>query len=138
MREKRFLERLRAIERDPLWRGSATIQEAVASIQHHLLKILNTRQGSAPIATDFGVPDFSTIVSSFTPDSIPEIEAALSAVIRKYEPRLADIHVSFDPQEDKPFTMVFKLTAQVAVEGRQAPIVFETILAPDGHISILE
>ena len=81
MREKRLLERLRAIEQDPDWRGESDPKAAVASVLGHLGKILNTRQGSAPIAPDFGVPDFTAIASSFGLDSVPEIEEAISNVI---------------------------------------------------------
>lgn len=138
MREKRLLERLRAIEQDPDWRGESDPKAAVASVLGHLGKILNTRQGSAPIAPDFGVPDFTAIASSFGLDSVPEIEGAITGVIKKYEPRLTDVQVGFEPQPDKPFTIVFKLSARVAVEGRQTPVVFETILNPDGRITVLE
>jgi type VI secretion system protein len=138
MRERRLLERLRAIEQDPNWRGESDPKGAVRSVLDHLGKILNTRQDSAPISPDLGVPDFTALASSFGTDSVPEIEEAITRVIRKYEPRLANIQVSFDARPDRAFSIAFKLTASIAVEGRQAPVVFETVLNPDGRISVLE
>ena len=138
MREKRLLERLRSIEADPDWRGETDPKIAISSVLDHLGKILNTRQGSAPIAEDYGVPDFSSIASSFGTDSLPEIEDAISKVITKYEPRLVGVKVHFEPRPDKPFMIAFKLMARVRVEGREMPVVFETVLNPDGHITVVE
>lgn len=138
MREKRLLERLRAIEQDPDWRGETDPKIAISSVLDHMAKILNTRQGSAPIAADYGVPDFSSIASSFGTDSLPEIEDAIGKVIGKYEPRLVNVKVNFEPRADRPFMIAFKLTANVRVEGREMPVVFETVLNPDGHITVKE
>ncbi len=138
MRERRLLERLRAIEDNPDWRGESEPKVAVSSVLEHLGKILNTRQGSTPIAEDYGMPDFTGIAASFGPDSLPEIEQAIAKVIGKYEPRLAGVDVVFEPKPESPFTIAFKLNARVNVEGREMPVVFETVLNPDGHITVLE
>jgi type VI secretion system protein len=138
MRGKRLLERLRAIDQHPDWRGESDPKTAIASVLEHLIKILNMRQGSAPIATDLGMPDFTSIAGSLNADSLPEMEEALTRVITKYEPRLAGVKVNFEPQEDRPFMIAFKLAARVRVEGREMPVVFETVLNSDGHITVLE
>lgn len=138
MREKRLLERVRAIDEDPDWRGESDPKAAIASVLGHLAKILNTRQGSAPIATELGMPDFTSITSSLSADSLPEMAETISSVIAKYEPRLADVRVDVDPLPDKSFRVGFKLAAKVLVDNQEIPVVFETILNPDGHISVLE
>ena len=138
MREKRLLERLRAIEKNPDWRGESDPKVAVSSVLDHLGKILNTRQGSAPIADDYGMPDFTGMAVSFGPDSLPEIEQIISNVVDKYEPRLGAVKAVFEPRPESPFTVAFKLNATVRVEGREMPVVFETVLNPDGHITVLE
>lgn len=138
MREKRLLERLRAVELNPDLRGESDPTVAIQSVLSHVVKILNTRQGSAPIAQDFGVPDFTSIASTFGPDSVSQVEEAIIQVIQKYEPRLTGVQVVFDPQPDKPFALAFKLVAQLAADGQQTPVVFETILNPDGRIMVLE
>ncbi len=138
MKEKRLLERLRAVEDNPGWRGESDPKAAVFSVLDHLAKILNTRQGSAPIAEDYGMPDFTGIAVSYGGDSMPEIETVIGRVIGKYEPRLASVSVSFEARPGSPFTMAFKLSAKVSVEGREMPVVFETVLNPDGHITVKE
>jgi type VI secretion system protein len=138
MREKRLLERVRAIDENPDWRGESDPRAAIASVLGHLGKILNTRQGSALTATDLGMPDFTSITSSLDADSLPEMAETISSIIARYEPRLADVRVDVDPLHDKSFMVGFKLAAKVRVDDREIPVVFETILNPDGHISVLE
>ncbi len=138
MREKRLLERVRAIDDDPDWRGETDPKLAIASVLGHLVKILNTRQGSALIATELGMPDFTSITSSLSADALPEMAETIRNIIAKYEPRLAEVEVAVDPLNKKSFMVGFKLDAKVRVDGREIPVVFETVLNPDGHISVLE
>ncbi|SNR89753.1 type VI secretion system protein [Humidesulfovibrio mexicanus] len=138
MREKRLLERLRAVELNPDWRGGADPAAGVRSVLEHIAKMLNTRQGSAPIAQDYGVPDFTSIASTFGAESVGQVEEAITAVILRYEPRLSGVKVSFEPQADRPFSLAFRLSARLTGEGRQTPVVFETILNPDGRITVME
>ena len=138
MQEKRLLERLRAIELDPSWRGESEPQAAIASVLHHLMEILNTRQGSVPIAPDFGIPDFTSIGSTFDSDTLPEIEATLGQVIAKYEPRLVEVKVSHQAKADSPFVIAFKLAASIKVNDKKVPVVFEAVLNADGRIEVLE
>lgn len=138
MREKRLLERLRAMDQHPDWRGESDPRTAIASVIDHLIKILNTRQGSAPTAPDLGMPDFTSIAGSLNADSLPEMEQTLTRVITKYEPRLTSVKVDFEPQPDKPFMVTFKLAAKVRLQEQEVPVVFETVLDSDGHITIME
>lgn len=138
MRGKRFLERLRAIDQNPDWRGESDPQTTIASVLAHLGKMLNTRQGSAPIALDLGMPDFTGMAGSLTADSLPEMEQTLTEVITKYEPRLTGVKVEFEPQTEKSFMLGFRLSAKVRVEDQEIPVVFETLLNSDGHITVME
>ncbi|MDR1044449.1 MAG: type VI secretion system baseplate subunit TssE [Candidatus Adiutrix sp.] len=138
MREKRLLERLRDLERRPDRRSSGSLGEEVSSILRHVGLILNTRQGSASIAPDFGIPDFTDLATSFSPDSIPEIEAALRLVISKYEPRLDEVKVSFDPRPDDHSVITFKLEGRINPGETNFPVIFETLLTADGCLSVRE
>ncbi|WP_054029626.1 type VI secretion system baseplate subunit TssE [Desulfatitalea tepidiphila] len=138
MREKRLLERLRAIDRNPDWRGESDPRAAISSVLDHLGKILNTRQGSALIATDLGMPDFTSVSSSLSADALPEMADTITRVINTYEPRLTDVTVDFEPLSQQSFKIGFKLSAKVRGETRDIPVVFETVLTSDGHITVLE
>jgi len=134
--EQRLLERIRLTEQDPDRREVADPAQVVNSILAHLRMILNTRQGNAQIAPDFGVPDFTAIVGASGLDSVRDIEASMTEVILKFEPRLQSVKIAFVPEEDKPLALHFKLQAKLTLEGRDMPIVFETVLDPDGRIMV--
>jgi type VI secretion system protein len=138
MREKRLLERLRAIDQHPEWRGESDPKTAIASVLSHLGRILNTHQGSALTAPDLGMPDFTSIAGSLSADSLPEMAETIAQVIVKYEPRLTDVKVEFETLPDRPFMIAFKLSAKLRVENHEMPVIFETMLDSDGHITVVE
>jgi type VI secretion system protein len=134
MREERLLERIRSFERDPSRRGRTDHGRLVDSILGHVRQLLNTRQGSAPIAPDFGVPDFLDVLQSY-PDSVREIERSIRAAIQSYEPRLAGVRVDFIPQEDDVLALRFGITARLS-DGDGGEVRFETLVDTDGKIAV--
>ncbi|WP_432738128.1 type VI secretion system baseplate subunit TssE [Maridesulfovibrio sp. FT414] len=136
MSGQRLLERIRFMEQDPDWRDSAEPGQVVKSILDYLRLILNTRQGNAQIAPDFGVPDFTSMIGATGLDAVRGIEEAMTEVILKYEPRLSNVNIQFVPEEDNPLSLHFKLQGKLALEENELPVVFETVLDPDGLISV--
>lgn len=138
MYQLRLLERIREVEKHPEMRGNPAPEVIVTSVMNHLRKILNTKQGTAPIDDDFGVPDFTNLGSTFGQDTIPDIQRSIADVVRKYEPRLQSVTVTYLPQGDDILQVAFKLEAAIQTENRVVPVVFETIIDPDGKISVKE
>lgn len=136
MNEQRLLERIRQMEQNPDYRDVAEPVQVVNSILGYLRMILNTRQGSVEIAPDFGVPDFTAMFGASGLDSVRDIEASLTEVILKFEPRLQNVKLEFIPQEDAPLALQFKLQARLSLESREMPVVFETVIDPDGRITV--
>ena len=137
MREERLLERIRNMAIDPERRAGSDPARQVRSIMGHLQGILNTKQGSVPIAEDYGMPDFTDLPSAFTTESTHEVERVLRAVILKYEPRLQKVRISFDPQKEELLSLRFKVEAQLA--GEKGPTVsFETVVNAGGKITVRE
>lgn len=134
MREERLLERIRSFEREPSRRGRTDQGRLVDSILGHIRHLLNTRQGSAPIAPDFGVPDFLDFLQSY-PDSVREIERSIRAAIQSYEPRLAGVRVAFIPQDDDLLALRFGITARLS-DGNGGEVRFETVVDTDGKIAV--
>lgn len=134
MREERLLERICSFERDPVRRGRTDYGRLVDSVLNHLRQILNTRQGSAPIAPDYGVPDFLDFLQTY-PDSVREIERSIRTAIQTYEPRLQGVRVAFNPQEDDALALRFQITAHISgADGER--VRFETVVDTDGKISV--
>lgn len=121
--------------KNPNRRVTEDPKQMIRSIQEHLQRILNTRTGSAPIAEDFGVPDFTNFMSAF-PDSQKGLERSLRQTIQKYEPRLQGVRVSFFPREDDPLSISFQITARLVMEDHKDSISFESTVDSDGHIKI--
>lgn len=108
----------------------------VNSVLEHLMRVLNTKQGSVDIDPDFGVPDITNISSSFSAESVPELETAIRKVIENYEPRLRDVSVHFASQEDDLLSLRFSITAKMITDEKSKPIIFETIVDSDGQVKV--
>ncbi len=134
MKEHRLMDRIRILAKNPNRRFSDDPREMIRSIQMHLQRILNTRQGSVPIAADYGVPDFTDYIATY-PESQRDIERTLKQTIQKFEPRLRSVRVTFLPQDDL-LSLNFEITARLARDDSREPIKFESQIDPDGHIKI--
>ncbi len=134
----RLLERIRAMAMAPSERRQPDVEELQNSILQHLIRLLNTRQGSSIIAQDYGMPDFSSMCTSDNAANIASIENILTRVITRYEPRLKDIQVRFHKDRNEPFKISFALTATMNVHGLQDDhtMYFQTVLTPNGRISV--
>lgn len=135
MREHRLLNRIRHLEENPSRQVTEDPKQMLYSVQDHLQRILNTRQGSVPIAEDYGIPDFTNLMSGF-PESRRGIERAICNTIQKYEPRLQGVRIAFLPQEDDVLTLSFQISAQLVLKDHKDPITFESVLDAGGHIRV--
>jgi type VI secretion system protein len=135
MEDERLLERLRSLEKDPNRREGRDNNRLIRSILSHLERILNTRQGSVPIAEDFGVPDFTNLPGASATESTRDIERSIRGVIQKYEHRLAGVRINFVPRSEDPLSLRFRISARLAVE-EDIPIVFNTVIGSDGKINV--
>ncbi|MBR4746384.1 MAG: type VI secretion system baseplate subunit TssE, partial [Desulfovibrio sp.] len=60
----RLLERIRQMTMDQGQRKGKDRPSLEASVLEHLSKLLNTRQGSTIISSDYGVPDMSVMTAT--------------------------------------------------------------------------
>ena len=135
MEEERLLERLRALEKNPGRREARDNSRLVRSILNHLERILNTRQGSVPIAEDFGVPDFTNLPGSSASESTREIERSIRSVIQKYEHRLTGVTINFASHSEDVFSLRFWISAKLAGE-EDISLSFNTVIGTDGKINV--
>ena len=135
MREDRLLERIRSWEREPHRRAQEDPKRIIDSVLNHLQRILNSRQGSTPIAEDYGVPDFTEFLRRY-PDSLNDFERSIRQTIQKYEPRLRAVRVRLIPQEDDAFSLRFQIAAKLATEEYKESVRFGSLVDSDGKISV--
>lgn len=132
----RLLERIRNMTMDKGRRKASARPSLESSVLGHLSKLLNTRQGSAIISPDYGVPDLAAMTTSPSAENVARIERILASVVERFEPRLSGVKVSFAPSPDDPLKMSFTLQGTLVGHGPDANVVFQTVLAPSGRITI--
>jgi type VI secretion system protein len=138
MFKERLLERISHMEGDPSYRPDAPdIEVELKSILKYVQNILSTKQGSAVIAYDFGIPDITNFHDKSYGEYIKDLETSLTKTIANYEPRLKSIKVIYDQQDGKTTVMHFKIKAQLS-NYENIPIVFETVINPNGEVAIHE
>ncbi|RJP73289.1 MAG: type VI secretion system baseplate subunit TssE [Candidatus Zixiibacteriota bacterium] len=137
MSDQRLLERLsRPAPGGGLRRGGDP-SVRLPSIVRHLRRLLNTRQGSAGIAEDYGLPDLTAMISGSGSFPAREIEENLARVVERYEPRLHRVKVTLVPDTDGILVRRFRLEAYLA-EDWNLPVVFETVISADGRVDLHE
>lgn len=109
--------------------------DPVESITEHLRALLNTRQGAAPVAPTFGIPDFNDVVHTL-PAAIPRLQLAIRRAIQEFEPRLRDVRVEHAPEGEDPSALTFEITAQLE-GGSHERVRFQTRVAAGGHVHVL-
>jgi len=109
----------------------------MASVLEHLKALLNTRQGSALIAEDLGLPDFTNMIRSFDEMTYDELARHIEQVVEKYEPRLTQTRIEVLPKDDKVLKLKFKIEGKLRVPNADMDISFETVVDPEGKIDLM-
>lgn len=111
----RLSEKLTYAVNPRLTAGMTAHALAKKSIIDHLTRLLNTRQGSAPIDPDYGISDLSNIAGSFAFGTTEAICEEVALQINRYEPRLADarITVSNTTEERNVISLRFDIKAWI-------------------------
>lgn len=133
--ERSLLERIADASEMGSYRLEVDRRKAVESVLHHLRKMLNTRQGSAPATPDYGLPDFNDMARDVLRPA-PEIGKAIRLCIETYEPRLSRVQVRHIEDSDEPLTLRFEITAQLHIENDEAPVWLETTMEPGGRVRV--
>lgn len=135
--EERLLERIGGLEKNPEERLGTNISRAVDSVIRHLQRMLNTRQGSVPIAEDYGISDMTNFPGEDLADTGNSISNIIRQFIAKYEPRLDMVHITFEPQEGSALSLRFKLEGRLVREDKR-PIILETVVNSSGKVNVTD
>jgi type VI secretion system protein len=135
MREHRLLDRIRVMAKNPSRRVTEDPKQMIRSVQEHLQRILNTRQGNVPIADDYGIPDFTELMSGY-PESQRVIERAIRNTIERYEPRLQAVRVAILGEEKDNLTLSFQISARMLLREGKDSVVFDSVLDAGGRFTV--
>lgn len=137
MRERRLLERVSYWERGQDHSDPTPAETLVRSICAHLLRLLNTRQGSVPLDPLFGVPDLTNVAGGLSSGATADIEHELRRVVDQYEPRLQNPRVSAIPQSTDVLALAFSLSGVIEVDHQLIPLQLSTRLDGNGRLSFV-
>ncbi len=137
MSTERLLERISNLDLNPEVRTERDLKQVINSINNHLMCILNTRQGSALIADDFGMPDITNVPGEALTETITRIEEAIQKVAVKYEQRLSKIKIVFESSDKNEQSFRFKLEGFLK-DDTSIPIAIETLLTSEGKFNFVE
>jgi len=101
--------------------GLASDSLTKRSIIDHLTRLLNTRQGSAPIDASYGMSDMSNIAGSFAVGTTESICEEVAIQIARYEPRLTNprITVRNNAEERNVISLRFDVSARLVNQNMQ-------------------
>ena len=137
MRERRLLERVSYWERGVDRSSQTQAETLVRSICNYLIRLLNTRQGSAPIDPLFGVPDLANVAGGLSSGATADIEEELRRVISRYEPRLLKPRVTAVAQGTEVLSLSFSVSGMIDVDHQLIPLQLSTRLDCNGRLSFV-
>ncbi|MDR1310354.1 MAG: type VI secretion system baseplate subunit TssE [Burkholderiaceae bacterium] len=133
MANQRLLERIASIDAGHV--PPDGLKTLLESVRVYLSQLLNTHQGTAMIAEDYGVPDISL---SLDGEALSNLEEVLAQVIVRYEPRLTQVTVRYQKDKSSAPTLAFRVGASIRGDSGVLPVFFETQIAADGSIAVQE
>jgi len=108
----------------------------IDSIRDDLEKLYNTKRGTVLIDENFGLPDFSYMLSGYVAPDVGAIMQQLHLQTRQYEPRLHALRVSFVEQNKYPGKLQFQITAKLMMKEHDMPFNVFVLLSDDGSVSV--
>lgn len=103
----------------------------LASVRRNLMRILNSRQGSAPAQMDLGTLPPNEILQGL-PEAMERIQSSLRHCIEDYEPRLRSVSVVVLETAHDPLSVHFLIRGHLCDDT--TPINFETQVDRSGRI----
>ena len=132
----RLFEKIKNYEIDEKFMKSSISENIINSISKYLVLILNTRQGSAPIDPNFGVPDFTNHIGGLSSGNISNIEEEITRMVQNYEPRLSNPKVRLLQEQSDILSLKFSLAGEVCINEQEIPFRLLTTVGSSGKISL--
>jgi type VI secretion system protein len=138
MANRTLFETFNLLEKHPDGLNSNVNSGCVDSILEHLRNILNTRQGNVLIAANYGMPDLTNFPGENFSTAVSELERILKTTIERYEPRLINVRMRYNPEVSDTLTLRFSLSAEIIATytEQQQAVFFETVITSDGIVEV--
>ena len=118
--------------------GDNPDENLAASIQAHLVVLLNTRRGMIEHLPDYGLPDIHYVYYSL-PKSLEILAEDIKNTVETYEPRLRKVVVKRVSQDKDVFRALYTIEAEIAEGSGISRLTFETMVYRDGrsHVALV-
>lgn len=114
----------------------STKEEALySSVANNLSKIFSTNAGSAETVQDYGRPDLNNTHLSMK-DSVELIEEFSEVCIKKYEPRLYNVHVGVVRSKLSVNEMNVHIEGFLLIDGLGKKIHYRANLLSNGRVKV--
>lgn len=133
----RLLDYEPELSREPLASRAKSLRQFKQAVRRDLEWLLNTRQiaeGLPPELKEtndslaaYGLPDFTTLSTESAADQ-KRIKREVEETIRRFEQRLENVVVSFEPGRPTERGLRFRIDARLKVDPAPEPITFDTVL----------
>ena len=135
MATERLLKRVRRWSDSYLEEGpEVDVDAMIKSVLDDLSKIYNTRQGTVLLDSNFGLPDFTSLMNTMSPPEIEKLTRAFLLTTTKYEPRLKNLTIRFNKQDGDLGLMRFSVSSKLSFKDQVYPLNFDALLQGDGSV----
>ncbi len=105
------------------------------NVSKNLQAMLNVRKGSVKALPDYGMPDFNDVVEQF-PDAIDYVKQEIATFIRRYEPRLSQLSITYLADPLDPLKLKYVIEGYLTYKTKRSKVSFDTILTGSGQVTI--
>lgn len=89
----------------PNWDMDVSKKSNAVAVSQSIVNIVTTKKGDMPFDPDFGTNVGSTLFQNLTHFSLSTLPGEIQETIAKYEPRVKDVMISFDPSTTNKNTL---------------------------------
>ena len=133
MHQKSLLSRIRT--QDARYQGAA-LEDVLEQVFSNIDGLLNSRQGSAGIAEDYGMPDFNSVIHH-AEETMITLETGIKKMLEKYEKRLSVSQVvGVIDSKALPGEVTFQISGFVPYEDQKHFIEYQTVITGSGKTVI--
>ncbi|WP_223113474.1 type VI secretion system baseplate subunit TssE [Pseudomonas syringae] len=111
-------------------------ERLMVSIASHVSQLLCTRAGTVKMLPDYGLPDLNDMSVSFH-ESVRQSREAIEKTVRLYEPRLSEVCVVPEENENCLLRRQFSINASVEVYGIKKPVRLFATLSGSGEVTVV-
>lgn len=135
--------KLRLLKRINSWEQAGVVSatdvdtdEIMESVCDDLEKLFNTRRGTVLIDPDYGLPDFTHLMSGYAAPDVNEIEQNLLQQVRQYDRRLTSANIAYQQPAKQSSSLKFSLNAMFRHKKRDMNFTANVEINDNGSVSV--